>query len=383
MTIQPYNSSPSFSYDELPDETLVKCFSYVDLDDRPTLEMICTTWRRVSSDDACWKSIAFERKINPDLEAPSLRDKVFLSFGPYCRAARIIFPRELIAIPTKPNPAQERMLINNTLKGLDLMKIDSVELIRDNPTIFFTQVTNQETPSDSPIEDLVKTFVELKVPLNQVLMSLKIFTADDLFSNEASSILHILDMPKLLFASMVETHFKPQKEIFEAFEKMQIHFTTSQYLAAYTDKPSGSAILPFCSAYAIIEYMKALDKLNTIRYEKNDIITPLLNGLSGDAWTLAFETFMKNQGVSLDLKIHYPIFIQDLVKKMDEKEFQAIIDPVNLLTPAFDMSTRHYYDVSQSFRPTGDKFHDYMVIRMQESYKQSFFSIRKINVPKS
>lgn len=84
----------------------------------PFIERVSRKWERVSFVDLCWKTIAFERKINRDTETPSFRAKVLSNFGPYYKAACVLFPHFSHTVQTNLDKAISNINLTYEARGV-------------------------------------------------------------------------------------------------------------------------------------------------------------------------------------------------------------------------------------------------------------------------
>ena len=327
MSIRPYSSLPSYSYDLLPEELLVKCFTYIDLENMPIMECICHTWNRVASDEEIWKRIAFERKTYMKIEAPSIKAKVYLSFPPYCKQARKLFQKQLKTIPPNLKPAQERALIDKAIKTIDLSKARLNE--------------------DVAIKIEPLKMIEEQIPLTQVLLNQNIFTADAIFNLTISKITQLQKIGSLFIKAIKNEHlFTPHKSynkrlITELENCLNAASLFPEYLSPYVKKPSPEPMHLLCTGYAQVSLMKQLEQINCERYEN-------------DSWEHTFEK-------PLNLSIEFPDYIPSLIKKMDSDAFLDF----SVLSEASPYETKPI-----------NNFKDYVAYSMEENYTQALRSIR-------
>lgn len=336
MTIRAYSNSnsPSYSYDLLPEEILLKCLSYIDVLDTLIIDRVCTTWNRVASDETIWIRIACERKINMKLEAPSTKAKVLLSSAPYCKQARKLFYRELEAIPTNLKPEHERALIDNTLKGLRLPK--------SNPSKPLSYKSNSSK------------MIEENIPFTQVLLYWKTHHPDAIFDTVIKSINQPYVINQLFDISIRKNKlFHPH----ESYNNILISKIDSdlhelsiipEYLSNHTEHPPFDSMHLLCRGYAFASWMKDLEKINTDRYIN-------MSSYQNDQAIADLEKILREQDY---LPIQFPAYIHTLIKKMASDAF-------------LDLSTTHLVPSYEN------KFIDNILECMTESYHKALASIRK------
>lgn len=344
-----------------------------------------------------------------DIEARSIRAKVFLSFGPYCRAARMIFNTELEKIPKNLPPARECILIDAHLGGLDLSELDPVNHIAKNPSYFFRPqlekvekalishthafikktlgTWNISTLDTDSIEQIHKDpFLFYHAILEQVEESLKSFV-DEIVSldlsqspiNNPGSLQIFKFITKTIFALPLSHDAKMQiqdvpQPFFNAIEELTSTFRKSIFINIIEPWMAVNYRIPLTQVLLIWGIPIDDDTFNALmkrdfflsklhsgktsileksmesysilpKYASTYLEKPPQGFISPLCHAYAYISWMK----SLDLDIEYPDYIHALVKKMDESAFQALVN---------------------SPQP-------HMTEQMMESYKLSLLSIRK------
>ncbi len=313
MQIQPYLPSPIYS---LPDEDLIKCFSYLSLYDLPIVACVCKIWEQVSSDEHLWKPIAWERLTYLPLNELSTKTKVLNSIAPFCRATRLVFKNDLVDTPSAPSPLIELKLIETQLKTISKAEpfclsqpnLDISEVIDKHIPQYQASLYRKKEFIDATFECLIRSSTHLEV----------------------THINLINDLWKGLTPQCVE----------RMNNMMHIGSLLSEYLSIYVKKPLATSIFYLCSGHVFIFWMETLAK-------------------------------------TLDARIQYPEFIHGLIKKLEETEFLALFETSNFKKPVRVFADMNISLDPKIFDPASLTYQNYQTAFVLESYKNSLLAIRK------
>lgn len=328
-------------YDVLP-----ITFAHLDLADLLMVERVCKIWHQASiSHNELWESIASNKKIFVNRALP-IRAQVIQSFYPYCQAARKVFFNELKAIPKNPYPILEKQMIDNQIANLDKATQDPMKELSHFLKVGESPL-NLVNEGIALIQDSIKM-----IPVWVETGLLKV--NEDLYLHLTNQDNYVQQFRKdIFFLTKTSTHF-----LFKLFDDevgvskilgfqqamscmkamtISIH-SLIEYILHFTEKPSLPMIRYLCITSATIQLREKWYEIGLICHNKKDNFSALCQD---DDWAKAFEQFIVKEGVSVHVKISYPVFIQEILKKMDPKE---MLDLIHNLVPLSVNKTSPYVD---------------------------------------
>lgn len=336
MTIRLRETSIETTIHDLPQDMIPLFFRHLNLADLLIVERVCKLWHKLSvSDSANWDRASYQKAIFVDRSLP-IRPQVLASFVPYCEGARLIFPERLGAIPTGLSPIVQKELIDMVIAEMDKTKLDPLQALSE-----YWMLVDQ---SDC-IPDCIK-MIPVWVEMDLLTVNEDLFF--NLFKKEGHNHLkHVVTSSRTLsqiantsqILLMTENQDLNPIEIQKTIKDLQLLqndiFSLIEYSLHFVEKPSQDITVLLCIQFAIVQVIRPTwHEIGLIRYEKRAILTPLLQDLRGEAWEEAFKQFMLDNGVNVDIEIHYPLYIQKIVKKMNDEEFQCLIDKIPNFTPS-------------------------------------------------
>lgn len=286
------------------------------------------------------------------------------SFGPYCQAARILFRKKLNKVPKSPNSVEERKLIDTTLKDLAQIPKDLSHFGALLTSHFNDLLRNRSLITSDYL-----------IPFIQVLLNSGTGRANDLFEGLAIIFSTKFEIPILRLAMSDEVRpNEMSEEITYVLEQWAILL---RYLSTYAENPSEGSIAIFCHVYAFSGYMTALANIATHCEKKGETLDTHLHNLSGTEWNLAFEAFMKDENVDINIQIQYPDYLHKLIQNLDESKFKTLLNPSEFGNHLQNWSHGHRPNKPEFFLPTGEPARDYMAKALLERYEKSLSAIQK------
>lgn len=245
MEIQSYNP---YSF-ELPEEDLCKCFSYLNVEDLTTLELVSMTWNRISSDNQLWKPFAMEQGIKLTFELPfSTKVKVLLSYRLYCQAARISFE---IRLNTKPiNLVHEKRTIDKKISSQPC----EIPFASNCP---YPYLTIAESRLNNPLN------INYKTPFAQVMLKARLCTANALLESAIPYLTSIAEIKQ-----------------YDSF----LH-----YLATRVEAPLATSVFPFCSAWFKLKHESDM-KVSSLHIEYPEYVHTLIKKMNETEFLALLET---------------------------------------------------------------------------------------------
>lgn len=319
---------PLLAFKILPPEILFQAMGNLDLISLSIVRLVCKIWYEVSSDRQLWESVAYRKGIYLDGNSP-IQAAVISTFKPYCEAARKIFSLYLVR-PAIKNSMREKQSLDAEIAKMDKSQMDPIQSLVQHLKIL--------SPQDNLVEKFHSVINEC-IPMIQVWIEAEQLTVDE-------SLLHALNNSSLLvkldlvldtliheaFASICDLLNQEKNELdFQDFittiqRLLDGYSTLTQYILHFVEKPSPAIIKNLCYLYAVSQCIEVWKNLANIRFEKRDSLNLLLENLTGNNREQTFEQFMLNEGVDVNVKIHFPSYIQQILKKMDETDFQNFKD---------------------------------------------------------
>lgn len=353
---------PDYYTGTLHTDVLPITFANLDLADLLMAERVCKTWHKASiAHKELWEQVAYRKGIFADRALP-IRAQVIQSFGPYCKAARKIFIKELKYIPINVYPIIEKQMIDLRIAKMDKSLMDPLKALSDSLKIngfpFYPleagiQVINEciamipiwvETGKLTLNEDTLHHLMEKEGMFNK-------FNRDLTF---CFSILNDCIMT-LLIEGGRPNHLNFSVTMAETLATQKAILSFAEYILHFTAKPSLEIIAELCFKSAGTQLRAAWHQIALIRHKKRETLTPLLENLKDAEWDHAFRQFMLNEGVNVNVDIHYLPFIQKILEQMDKRELQGLIDSI---PPPLDtnniyinyMHKQRHKDLQRSFQ---------------------------------
>lgn len=318
---------------DLPLEVLGLPFSHLRLSDILTVERVCKIWHAVSSSDQVnWKRIAYQKGIFIDDSLP-IRAQAMDSFLPYCEAARKVFP-SLSTIPVNKHPLIEKQMIDKQIAEMDKSELAPLQSLINHLKII--ECPNPIHVGSRLIYDCVD-MIPVWVETEQLKINEGLFLrleAEEGFLNvfEETS-----DYYRKLITEFIHTLFRQDRELpFMSTENMIFTMENindailylAEYIFHFVKKPSTFTIGKLCTLSAAVQYLPIWRDIGSICHLNLNTLMPLLENLTGSEWEKVFRQFMSDRDVTVDVKITYLPFIQDILKNMSPNDFQNLINEI-------------------------------------------------------
>ena len=328
---------PDYYTGTLHTDVLPITFANLDLANLLMAERVCKTWHKASiSHNELWEQVAYRKGIFIDRSLP-IRAQVIQSFGPYCEAARKIFIKELKYIPINSYPIIEKQMIDKSISEIDKALIDPMTALSDSLKIngfsFYPTQVGIQVINDCIA--MIPVFVETgKLTINEDIFH-HLMEKEGQLSKYSKDLTFCFSIVKDCIISLFIEGERPNLLNFsvsmsEIFVLQKAIFSFAEYILHFTAKPSLEIVAELCFISAGSQLRRAWHQIGLIRYQKRDILSPLLENLKDAEWDHTFAQFMLNEGVNVNVDIHYPPFIQKILEQMDKMEVQDLIDSIPL-----------------------------------------------------
>jgi hypothetical protein len=318
---------------DFPPEVLALPFSYLKLSDILTVERVCKIWHNVSSlDQENWKRVAYQKGIFIDDSLP-IRAQVMDSFLPYCEAARKIFPT-LSTIPVNKHPLIEKQMIDKQIAEMDKSEMAPLQSLLNHLKII-------ECPNPIHVgSGLIYDCVDM-IPVWVETKQLKINEGLFLRLEEEEGFLNVFketsDYYEKLITEFIHTHFRHHRELpLMSTENMISNMESindailylAEYIFHFVKNPIPLTVFKLCALSASVDYLPIWKDIGSICHVNINTLMPLLENLKGTEWEKVFRQFLSDRDVTVDVKITYPPFIQNILKSMSPNDLKNLINEI-------------------------------------------------------